>query len=479
MAVTNPLDVVGKAVAAVARETASVVAGLGKLVVGMGQVATGATGAGASLAGFAARVGAAAAGLAGRPLQQIQSFFASLSSQVAGLVAKFQAAPAQRFQLALDGLAAAIGSTLVPTLDRFTAFAQLLNRHITGLTAEGRQLVAGLTTGAVAMTAFAGAAALVQTVLTGGLMPVLGAVVGALGGVAVAGGGLDGFMTRFSAVFAGLADAVGAALARVEASGAMEAFLAALVEVGGVLVNVAASLFEFVAPALTVVAELVRVLAPMIPVLAAGFVVLNPGLLLVSSAVAVLGTVLEAAGPYILGAGRAIKTFFDVVVQSIREFLAYIGVVGPSLTTAPTAAPAAVGTAPARSTSTSDPTAVLQRAREAAFGAGTSPAATAAVRTASGIATLNETAARIETAITNFASGFAESVRGVLVSALPSWMRPGDSAGRTPRPAGGFGVWDADRPPPVWPPPASPADAAGESARLAAAMFAPMAPPRP
>src|SRR5262245_879421 len=106
---------------------------------------------------------------------------------------------------------------MVPVLQALTGIVQFLGAELGGTTEQGRKLIASVAAGTVGLIAFAGAMALVEAGASGGIMPVIGAVVGALGGFALASGALTPIFDTLKGVLSGVLDAVGGALERVAA----------------------------------------------------------------------------------------------------------------------------------------------------------------------------------------------------------------------------------------------------------------------
>jgi hypothetical protein len=145
----------------------------------------------------------------------------------------------------------------------------------------------------------------------------------------------------------------------------------ALAEVMGAMVDVGASILAGIMPALNAFAQGIQLFTP-----------------LITSVVGMWGTLLgtfadvwaqgvtavfQEAIPYVLAFGRVMMDVYKTIYRGVQALLAFVGVNLPDFGTgsAPRGDQGRSTGAAVRSTSTQDVSAVLARAREAAFAAGT------------------------------------------------------------------------------------------------------------
>lgn len=305
-----------------------------------------------------------------------------------------------RFNLALADTQAVIGRALTPLLNQLTTVLRGVGNAIAGLDGGGQKLIASIVAGTIGLVAFGGAMLLVQTIATGGILPVITALVGAFGGAAFVMGSVGGVVEEIGAIFTGVFNKLGGVISQFTGSDAFGAMAVALAEVLGAIVDVGASIMAGLMPAFNSFAQLIQVFTP-----------------LITSAVGMFGTLLttvvdvwakgmvsmyETVTPYVLAFGKLTMDVFKGIYQTVQSLLAYIGVNLPDFGTgsAPRGTPGNSTGAAVRSTSTQDVSSVLQKAREASFSAGLGAKQDPASRTATGVESLNTKAEQIKDEIT-------------------------------------------------------------------------------
>lgn len=304
-------------------------------------------------------------------LSPFQAGLAALQTHVVGFVAKANPAAAIRLNLALDDLQATIGRALIPAINQFTRLLRGVGAAFNGLDTNGRTLVASIAAGTVGLIAFGAAAQAFQTIASGGVLPVLSALAGAFGGFAFVSGELGPVMQELGSLFSGALNHFGAVVAGFAGGEAVAAVVTALAEVAGVLVDVAGTVLGSLMPAFNAFASLVQVFTPIITTAAGAFGSLLNAVVGMWAEGVVLAV--ETAAPYLLAFGQLAIDVSKMIYEGWRSLLSYIGINLPEFgsTNAPKGdTPDNTGAA-ARRTSTGNVSDVLQRAREAAFGAGT------------------------------------------------------------------------------------------------------------
>jgi hypothetical protein len=304
------------------------------------------------------------------PLAAFGQTLTAIQQGVVGFVQKANPGAVMRFQLAVDDLQAVIGRAMVPTLNRLTQTVRTIANAFAGLSANGQTLIASVAAGTVGLVAFGAAALLVQTVMTGGLLPILSAVAGALGGFAFVSGSLQPVFERLTAVFSGVADRVGAVIARFAGSDAFAGIMTALGEVVALVVDVAASVADALMPAFDAILQGIAAFAPLVKASVEIF-----GNVFTMIADVLGGWIVNAvqyATPYLMAFGQILLDLARKSYEGWQWLLSLVGVNLPSLgdSNRPPGTPGSSVGASVRQTSTSNVSDVLQKAREAAFKAG-------------------------------------------------------------------------------------------------------------
>jgi hypothetical protein len=375
----------------------------------------------AKAAGALGGMASKGASLLAGPTQQLQSFFGQVQSQIQGLVAAANPGAALRFQMALDDLNATLGAALVPVLDQFTVLARAVGGTINGLTGEGKILIAALAAGAIGMALFSAAALAVQAVLTGGIVPILSAVGGALGGafggLALATGQLEAAFKPVMAVFGGIANRLGEVLTKFSGGGALAAVAEAAAEVIGVVIDLGASFLDFLMPAFNAFGQVLKAMAPAFLPLAGVFAMLSglgPIALLVGGTIAVVAKAFEAAAPYLIAFSEVVIEFGKKVFDVVRQLLSMVGINLPEFK-APQSTPRGNEGMAAKSTSTTDVMSVLAKARESSFAAGHGGQKQDwGQQTAGGVGQLNKKADEIKKAIDDFFKDLPKNLANAL-----------------------------------------------------------------
>jgi hypothetical protein len=350
----------------------------------------------AKIAGAVGDIAGKAGSMINGPSSQLQSFFGRVQGVVGHLVEKANPAAVLRFNLALDDLYATIGQMLTPVLNQFTVLARTLGSALNGMTTEGKKLIAGLAAGTIGMAVFAAGAYAVQAVLTGGIGPALGAIVGALGGMAFASGELQSAMKPVAEILGGLGNRIGEVMSKFAGSDAFGNLAVAFAEIAGVAIDLAASVLEYLMPAFSAAAELAKALAPAVLPLMGAIMMLNPVVGPVVIAVGLLAKGFELAAPYILAVTNMVVDFGKQMFNLGRQLLSIFGIDLGEFGAAPRSVSKDNTGAAVKSTSTTDVMSVLRAARESAFRMGTGGAKEDyAKQTATGVNTVATEAAAI------------------------------------------------------------------------------------
>lgn len=307
------------------------------------------------------------------PFQAFQTAISGIQTTLVNFVRLANPAAVLRFQLALDDLQAVIGRAMVPALNQFTAVLRGIANAVAGLNGNGQRIIASIAAGTAGLIAFGAAALAVQTILTGGMLPLLSAIAGAVGGLAFVSTDLMPALRGIGEVFVSIVNQVGGMIA------------AGLV------------------PVLNVITEVVQGLAPLIPPLINALFQLSPiGLIL-----NVVGQAVNTVGPYLVAFARVVVDMGRTVYGVMRSLLSFIGVSLPEFDGAARSPTGKSEGAAVRNTSTQDVNQVLARAREQAFAGGLG-AKKPEERTANGMDELNRKAAEIERDIKNFLNDLRE-----------------------------------------------------------------------
>jgi hypothetical protein len=338
----------------------------------------------------------------------------AIQSTLVGFVAKANPAAAIRFNLALDDLQATIGRAMLPALDQFTRLLRGIGSAFNGLDGNGQKLIAGIAAGTVGLIAFGAAALAVQTIMSGGLLPIFSAVAGAFGGFALVTADIGPALKEIGSIFSGVFNKLGAAVAGFVGSGAMTAIAVSLAEVAGVIADVAGGFLTGLIPAMNVFAQLVQVFTPIMTSLAgAAGAMLNAVVDMWANGI-VSGV--EMAAPYLLAFGELVLQVAKLSYEGWKTLFSYIGVNLPEFgqTNTPKGTTPDNTGAAARRTSTGGVSDVLTRARESSYGAGIAKPDDPAKKSATHLANIEEEAKKIVDGVNAFLSEFPAKVAAAL-----------------------------------------------------------------
>lgn len=414
-----------------------------------------------AVAGMLGEMASAGANALKKPFAVLDSFIASVGQGITRFVALYDPGRVVVFQYAVDSLYAAIGKSLAPAMDAVTQIVKALGSAISGAGEQGQTMIAAIAAGAVGLIAFAAAMALVQAVTTGGVLPILGALVGAFGGLEAVTGGLQPILDQLAPTLSGVMNVVGTAMEAVSAQvGSILPALAQGIDYAAGVVGVLVEAFTQLGPAISAVVGVfmaiqtaVRPLQELIiSILVGGVVLLAKEIAAIApvitavigvfgnvakqlfepltQVVALIGTVagqfveligeaLQLAVPYIVQFGEVIGDMVKTVVGWIKELLAMIGIVLPEVKKIE-APKGELGQAPppVRGTSTSDVESVLRKARESAFslgGGGQKPEVKTALNTGQTTQAVND----VKKQLNDLVSWLMNALPHFIVSEMP------------------------------------------------------------
>lgn len=334
-----------------------------------------------SVAGMLKGMAEAGANALKQPFQVLDTLIGSMSQGITRFVALYDPGRVAVFQYAVDSLYAAIGQALAPAMDAVTQVVKALGSAISGAGEQGQMLIAAAASGAVALVAFAAAMALIETAASGGIVPIIGALIGALGGLEAVTGGLQPILDQLAPTLSGVMDIVGTALASV--SGAVDAILPAIakgVEFAASVVGMLASAFDSLGPAISGIVDVFMALMDAVkPMQELWLGILVAG-------VQLIGKVVASVAPYIVVFVQTMGDMVKKFIGWIREILSLIGIQLPEFDAEGPKGGTKNAPPPVRGTSTGDVESVLRRARESAFslgGGGEKPEAKTADNTSS------------------------------------------------------------------------------------------------
>jgi len=309
------------------------------------------------------RMAEGGAALLRRPLAGLDTAIGAINANITRFVALANPGAVIQFQRAVNDLYAVIGQAMLPALQAMTRFLRDIGSAIYGTTAQGKQLIAALAAGTVGMIAFGAAMAAFEAIATGGVMPIIGALIGAFGGMAAVTGMLDPLMKELAPVLSGLMDQLGGVLEVVV--GIVQGLLPKagewLKNVAGFLVYLGNAL-ERMSPAIEafvdVILEIGKAWQPV------GELLLG----IIIEAVVALAQAFKAVSPYLIEFIRIMAGIVKQVVEWIRQLLAMFGIVIPEFTKmAPKGAVKPTAGAAVERVQTTDIESVLRSARERAF----------------------------------------------------------------------------------------------------------------
>ncbi len=334
--------------------------GLSNAVGALGSLAT-------SAIQFTKRLADAGVDLLRRPLSMLDTAIASINQNITRFVALANPAAVMRFQLAVNDLYAVIGRALAPALDVMTGFIRSLGSAIYGTTAQGRTLIAAIAAGTVGMIAFGAAMAAFEAIATGGVMPIIGALIGALGGMAAVTGMLNPLMESLAPILSGLMDQLGGVLGVL--IGVVQGVLPALQE----SITNGIKLIAYLGTALERMAPAIGAFVDVIVEIGKAFQPVGEFLIgVIVEYVVLLAQAFKAFSPVLIELARIVGSIVRQLVTWLRELLAVFGVVIPEFTKAPapgggTRSTVGAAVTPARTT---DIESVLRATRERAFSLG-------------------------------------------------------------------------------------------------------------
>lgn len=285
---------------------------------------------GGAIAGLAASIAEGGVNALRRVFNVLDSGISAVNMNVTRFVRMVDPSAIVRWELAVDSLYATIGSVMVPVLDTFAELIRNISSGIAGATAEGKTFVAALAAGATGLIAFGAAMVALQTIMTGGLLPIIGAVVGAIGGVAVVTGALEPLFTKVGSVLSGILDVAGKALLTV-AGVVLDAVMGPLqkaLEYGAKLIVYFADAFTRMGPAIAAVFEVFgAVMDAVRPMQELIIGIIVEGVVLLAQA-------FKGLAPFIILVVEEIGSGMKIVIGWIRELLAAIGINIPEFTKA-------------------------------------------------------------------------------------------------------------------------------------------------
>jgi hypothetical protein len=274
-----------------------------------------------SLANAARQMAEAGASLLSGPMRALDAGIGAIQSNVARFVSKIDPAAIFQFEFALDSLYATIGSVLVPVLAQFTQVIRSVASAIAGTTEQGREVIAAMAAGVAGLIAFGAAMELISAIATGGIGPVIGALAGAIGGALLASGKLQPIFDMLASSASGFLDQIGGALD--VATSLFQGLMPVIGEVMGMIGGFASYLidaFQQALPAIMALAETVLAVAkPLMMIASLMNAVLVEGLLALGKAFLFIAPVIVLVADVI---GQAIKT----IMGWVQQLLAMIGI---------------------------------------------------------------------------------------------------------------------------------------------------------
>lgn len=316
-----------------------------------------------------AKLSTAGAAILKLPFDVLANSIASINTHITTFIGKLNPAYLNRWNRAIDDLQAAIGHVLLPVLEHFIGMARQIGAVIYGLNDDGRAAVQGITGGIVVLKTLAAVSGALATILTGGLLPVITALVGGVAGLAETSKPVQAIFEHITLIIGGMVEKIGAAIKKLEPA-VIPLFRIAgkLIEFAVRIANTLTDIFADLAPDFEAVASaientfdvLIETLKPLFEVFANFMKVELKGFLVIAeSAISIFGQLATA----FLAVAHAANELFKLLFS-------FLGINYTGLAAAGESKPkSAVGLA-ARSTSTTEPTDVLRRAREAAFALG-------------------------------------------------------------------------------------------------------------
>jgi len=358
-------------------KTAVTLAPVARVATGLGTAFAGVTTAGlnatTTLTTFGKSLSDAGANALRQPMQVLDTAISAVQTNVVRFVSNANPAAVQLFTMAIDDLQAVIGQALLPVLKIATDVFRSVGSMIYGLNGEGKKLIAAVAAGTIGLIAFGAAMVLIQTITTGGIMPIIGALTGVLGGffAVFQGGAIKSAIDRVMKILGGVMEQVGAAIDRL--APAMEPVFSILEEIGGLAAAGVAAIAQVWANVAPVFVQLMGVgkklfdaVRPLIDLGLEMYVGAMTGV------INGLAMALEFLMPFIEAVIKGIKMVADMiafVVRSIGELLGLGIGFGTELQAPKSALQKNEGTS-VKSASFSDPTADLKKAITSAMSIG-------------------------------------------------------------------------------------------------------------
>jgi hypothetical protein len=351
------------------------------------------------------------------PFRVLDSLISATGQSITRYVALFDPGRVAVFQYAVDSLYATIGRALAPALDAVTQVVKALSSAIAGAGEQGQTMIAAVAAGTVGLIAFAAAMALIETVATGGIVPIIGALVGAIGGLEAVTGGLQPIIDQLTPTLSGLLDVMGQALGSISgAIGGVLPMVAKFIEWLSSLAAMLSNTFEQLAPAIAGVMDVFSALMEAVrPMQELWISVLVGG-------VQLLGQAIAAVAPYIVVFVETMGNMVKQFVGWIREILSIIGINLPEFGAGggPPKGEKGQAQTPARGTSTTDVESVLRKARESAFSLGGGGGQKPEVQTANNTAQTTQAVNDVRKQMNDMANWLMNALPHYIVSELPS-----------------------------------------------------------
>lgn len=399
-AVTTAIDKVGGALKSVAQVAVSLWNAGSQAVGAVNRLAS-------DMVKFGAETAKAGTALLRLPLDILETAVSSIQMQVARFVKLANPAEFQRFQQAVDDLYASIGRVLTPVLQAATDLFRSLGGALFGLNESGQRAIRALAAGTAAMLIFAAAAVALQAIMSGGVLPVIAAVVGAMAGLIATSDAFRPALANIGKVVGGVLESFGAALEQLlPAAQPVMDLIGDIGRIVGATVAHYSGLFASLAPqigALTAAFGTIR--EAFVQVIEA---VQGVYISVLSEGIKILADIVEAAAPYVAAFAKVLG---ELVSSIVRWAASLLGFNIPALT-APQSNPANNVGAAARSTSTGSVDDVLRKARESAFSLGTG-ANSAASTTAANTTAINQAIQQQQAKINEIVAGINNVVNDV------------------------------------------------------------------
>lgn len=309
---------------------------------------------GGAIAGMLGQFADSAANMLRGPMRVLDVGIQQVNQNLTRFVALYDPYAVFKFQYAVDSLYAALGQAMAPALYGITEIVQSLTKAIAGTSDQGKTLISAIAAGTVGLTVFGAAMLAIQTIATGGIGPIIGAITGLVGGVMVATGALQPLFDSLSGTLSGLMDSLGGVLVTITAL------------VKGSMLDILQKSFDYLAAKAN---YLGKALERMAPAIEAATIAVSSMLdifmsideitfkILVESVVLLAKAAAMAVQPMIL-----LAQSIDYIITTIKDMLGLVGLIE-----AAPEGPTKEGPAPVRGVSTTDASGALRQAYERAF----------------------------------------------------------------------------------------------------------------